>query len=416
MHTNNSIKQTPSNSTFIKEMTISPTNNGALDHLTFAVKDVIDIRGEKISCGNPTWLEMQSPSIKHAPCVETLLANGATCLGRTVLGEFNSGTTGVNHFYGMPPNPKSPERVPGGSSSGSASAVAAGEVDFALGTDVAGSVRIPASFCGIYGMRPSYNSITMEGIKSFSPGFDTVGIFANDLYVLEKVYSVLSGEKSKHVESCKSFYVIEDLMLLIPDEQRQIIYTFITESCDVLNVKPIYIKLSDIHPTAGDADIGISAIFRKLFCSEIWDSLGDWLKQNNILYQKSTYVDFSYMEKISKTDLSNEKKLHQTYSDLLRILLADDALICIPTSPDVAPLRNNTYTKVNEFDYEKLRPLISLASVGGLPQINQPIKSLGSVPLGVSLLAGHGNDLFLIHACKIINENKLSNNLMNKLM
>jgi amidase len=414
MHSNNIFGQMPASTIFIKKMNIPPSKEGILSNLTFAVKDVIDVKDEKISCGNPSWLQMQSPSSKHAECVETLLANGATFLGKTVLGEFNSGSTGVNLFYGMPPNPKSPERVPGGSSSGSASAVAAGLVDFSLGTDVAGSVRIPASFCGIYGMRPSYGSISMEGIKSFSPSFDTLGIFAKDIGVLQQVYSVLSNSKTSEIPDCKFIYIFEDLMLLIPEDQRQIIYKFINESCEFLNLKPTFIKISDIHHSAADIEIGISAIFRRLFCSEIWDSLGNWLNRNNIEYQKTTYVDFSYMEKISKTDLTNEKKLLQTYSDCLRRFLNDNSIIFIPTSPDTAPFRAEKYSKVNEFNYEKLRPLISIASVGGLPQINIPIENSESSPIGISLLAGHNNDLFLINICKLIAEKKFTNSYLNK--
>ena len=119
----------------INKSHVMPTRKGILDNLTFAVKDVIDIKGQKTSCGNPTWLSHQLICEVHAICVEQLLASGAICLGKTVLGEFASGSNGVNHFYGMPKNPKAPDRVPGGSSSGSASIVAEGVVDFSLGTD-----------------------------------------------------------------------------------------------------------------------------------------------------------------------------------------------------------------------------------------------------------------------------------------
>ncbi|MES2217241.1 MAG: amidase family protein, partial [Pseudomonadota bacterium] len=176
-----SFSSKPFDNFFIKKIDVQPTKTGILDNLTFAVKDVIDIQNIKTSCGNPTWLNQQSPATVNATCVQQLLANGAICIGKTVLGEFCSGSTGVNHFYGMPPNPKAPTRVPGGSSSGSASVVAADLVDFSLGTDAAGSTRLPASFCGIYGLRPSDDAISMQGIKSFAPSFDTVGIFARDI-------------------------------------------------------------------------------------------------------------------------------------------------------------------------------------------------------------------------------------------
>jgi amidase len=176
----------------LPKVEIFPEHEGSLDGLTFAVKDVINIKGQKTSCGNPTWLSHHSASQQHARCIQQLLANGAKCLGKTVLGEFCSGSTGMNHFYGMPLNPKAPTRVPGGSSSGSAAIVAADIVDFALGTDSAGSVRVPASFCGVYGFRPSYGVISMEGVQSFAPSFDTVGIFARTIEIIEQVFATLS--------------------------------------------------------------------------------------------------------------------------------------------------------------------------------------------------------------------------------
>jgi amidase len=168
---------------FISETLISPTHEGVLNGLAFAAKDVIDIKGQKTSCGNPTWLEFHPNATHNAEIIDILLSNVGTFIGKTVLGEFCSGSTGVNHFYGMPQNYAAPERVPGGLSSGSASVTSAGIFDFALGTDAAGSVRVPASFCGIFGMRPSYGSIPMVGIKSFAPSFDTVGIFSKDKFL-----------------------------------------------------------------------------------------------------------------------------------------------------------------------------------------------------------------------------------------
>src|SRR5215204_7383070 len=147
-------------SAFVQEIEVDPTGSGPLDGLSFAVKDLIDIGGYKTGCGNPSWGDTHPPASMNAVCVEQLLDAGARCVGKTVSDELAFSLLGENHFYGTPLNPKAPERVPGGSSSGSASAVVCGLVDFALGTDTGGSVRVPANNCGVWGMRPSHGFIS----------------------------------------------------------------------------------------------------------------------------------------------------------------------------------------------------------------------------------------------------------------
>ena len=389
------------NPPLISEVTLTPTRKGILDNLTFAVKDVIDIKGQKTSCGNPTWLKQQFASEVHAICVEQLLASGATCIGKTVLGEFCSGSTGVNHFYGMPQNPKAPDRVPGGSSSGSASIVAAGKVDFALGTDMAGSVRLPASFCGIYGMRPSYGSISMSGVKGFAPSFDTIGIFSKTIDVLDLVLDTLVGRQiGKTIDKISNFYVLEDYLMLANPEQRKLFLQFIDKSCDTFQLKPIYIKLTDLHPDANDNNIGISATFKKILCAEIWTTIGSWAKEVSLEFSKTTFVNFKPMENIDRTTLLESYIQKKIYEAKLNTLLSPSSLLCIPSTPDVAPLRNQKFQQVNEFDYEKLRPLIALSGLGKLPQINIPIESINTPPLGISLLGGYNQDFFLIDSVK----------------
>src|SRR5262245_57237595 len=144
---------------FVATFDLPPTSSGPLDGLSFAVKDLIDIAGQKTGCGNPGWRDLHPAAVAHAPCVEQLLQAGGRCIGKTITDELAFSLLGENHFYGTPLNAQAPDRVPGGSSSGSASAVACGLVDFALGTDTGGSTRVPASNCGIWGFRPSHDFI-----------------------------------------------------------------------------------------------------------------------------------------------------------------------------------------------------------------------------------------------------------------
>ena len=151
---------------------------GPLAGLTCAIKDLFDIAGYVTGGGNPDWHASHEAARRTAPVVQKLLDAGATIVGKTHTDELSRGIFGENAHYGTPINPKAPGRVPGGSSSGSAAAVAGQLVDFALGTDTGGSVRVPASFCGIYGLRPSHGRLPFEGVLPQAPSFDTIGWFA----------------------------------------------------------------------------------------------------------------------------------------------------------------------------------------------------------------------------------------------
>src|SRR5438270_11876793 len=176
---------------FVTTFDLPPTGSGSLDGLCFAVKDVIDVAGCKTGCGNPTWRDSHPTAVAHAVCVEQLLRAGASCVGKAICDELAFSLDGENYFYGTPLNPRAPNRVPGGSSSGSASAVACGLVDFALGTDTGGSIRIPANNCGIFGLRPSHGLASVAGVMPFAPTFDTVGVLAARADVLRAGTRVL---------------------------------------------------------------------------------------------------------------------------------------------------------------------------------------------------------------------------------
>src|SRR3954454_1345095 len=181
---------------FIETFSLAPSKDGPLRGLSFAVKDLIDVAGYRTSCGNPKWLATHPPASVSAVCVDQLLAAGATCIGKTITDEFAFSLLGENFHYGTPLNPAAPDRVPGGSSSGSASAVACGCVDFAVGTDPGGSVRLPASNCGIWGWRPSHGLVSVAGVMPFAPTLDTVGVFTRSVPLLEQVAGVLLARQA----------------------------------------------------------------------------------------------------------------------------------------------------------------------------------------------------------------------------
>src|ERR687889_1730894 len=208
-------------SAFVQELEVDPTGSGPLDGLTFAVKDLIDIGSHKTGCGNPNWRYTHPPATVYAVCVEQLLAAGARCVGKMVTDELAFSLLGENHFYGTPLNPKAPDRVPGGSSSGSASAVARGLVDFALGTDTGGSVRVPASNCGTWGLRPSHGFISVAGVNPFAPTFDTVGILASSAVVLAHIAAVLLGQEPLPHEEPGTVHLLREAFSIADPEVRR---------------------------------------------------------------------------------------------------------------------------------------------------------------------------------------------------
>src|SRR3954464_9967927 len=168
---------------------------GPLSGLTFAAKDIYDIAGHKTGFGSPDWLRTHDAATHTAPTVERLLDAGADMVGRTHTDEMTFSLNGENAHYGTPVNVNAPGRIPGGSSSGSAAAVAGALVDFALGSDTGGAGRGPASFCGGYGIRPTHGRVSLEGACPLASSFDTAGWFARDPGILERVGAVLLEEE-----------------------------------------------------------------------------------------------------------------------------------------------------------------------------------------------------------------------------
>ena len=168
-----------------------PLGSGRLSGLSFAVKDLFDVAGSITTYGNPDWASTHVAASATAPVVTALLQAGARLVGKTKTVELAYGLTGENVWQGTPLNPRAPGRLPGGSSCGSAAAVAAGLVDFALGSDTGGSVRIPASYCGLFGIRPSHGAVSLAGACPLAPSFDTCGWFTRSAALLAGVGEVL---------------------------------------------------------------------------------------------------------------------------------------------------------------------------------------------------------------------------------
>jgi amidase len=395
---------------FVTTLDLSPIGSGPLDGLRFAVKDTIDVAGFKTGCGNPTWRDSHPAAVVHAVCVEQLLRAGARCVGKTISDELAFSLLGENHFYGTPLNAHAPDRVPGGSSSGSASAVACGLVDFALGTDTGGSTRVPASNCGIWGFRPSHGFISVAGVNPLAPSFDTVGVFAQSADVLAKVALVLLAAAPVSPNRPATIHLIREAFALAdPDVQEAI-------SEPLRRLREIFggaVRESSLQELVAD-DAGHSfATSVDSFCviqwAEIESCLGAWIANTRPEFGPEIAASFQLMKQLDRLGVAEAVQRREQYFRSLHEFLGPDDLLCIPTTPALAPRKGDPPRRSSSGSgyYPRTLSLTSVAGMGRLPQVSLPIAQSDGVPVGLSLLARHGQDSFLLQVANTIDRTNL---------
>jgi len=362
-----------------------------LDGLSFSVKDVFALKGYKNTAGNPDWLRTHEPADKTAAVVETLLQAGATMKGTTHTDELMYSLNGENFHYGTPDNPKAPGHIPGGSSSGSAVAASAGMVDFTLGTDTGGSVRIPSSYCGIYGIRPTHGAVSVEGLIPLAKSFDTVGWMAKDSEMLLKVGEVLLPDQSSEGESFSNFILAEDAWALAEDETSRKFDEFIGVLNQVGYVKKAPISAEGLSVWADT--------FRIIQAIEIWEEHGDWVESVEPKFGPGISDRFTWASTLDKSEHSYQFELREEVRRKLSLLLGTDGVIVIPTAPAPAPLKGLSDKELEE-RRTKTMQLSCIAGLAGLPQVTLPVAEVDGKPVGLSLIANHNQDLRLLKLAK----------------
>lgn len=369
-----------------KNISLKPIKRGNLDGLTFAVKDVFTIKDYLSSAGNPDWLSSHPPAKETAPVITSLLNNGARLQGTTITDELMYSLNGENFHYGTPVNPKSPKRIPGGSSSGSAVTVAAKQTDFSLGTDTGGSIRIPSSYCGIYGIRPSHGVVNIEGVIPLAKSFDTVGWMANDAEILNEVGKVLLPVQRDG--SFTRFIMGSDAWALADQEVHKAF-------------APLLEKLEQSVPnyvTTVIAEEGLhewSEVFRMLQGREIWQEHGEWIQKAKPTFGPGIAERFKWASTIKDEDLAPYHQLRRKIQQRMEELLKDDAVLIIPTAPGIAPLLNLPVYELEERRKQTFQ-LCCIAGLTGFPQVNIPLTTSNGVPVGLSFIAGRNQDRNLL--------------------
>ncbi len=359
--------------------------SGPLSGLTFGLKDLYDVAGHKTGFGSPDWLRTHAAATAHAFVTQRMLESGATLVGKTHTEEMAFSLSGENAHYGTPVNIAAPGRIPGGSSSGSAAAVAGGLVDFAIGSDTGGSVRAPASFCGIYGIRPTHGRISMAGACPLAPMFDSCGWFARDATMLARVGDVLLGGTAA---SPGRVLIAQDAFDYAVPEAAEALQPALARVTAVLGAAD--------HVTVSDEGLADwYDVFRVLQFGNIWATHGEWVTRVRPTFGPIIQQRFEATAKITDDEVTRMTARRRDIVARLDSVLADNAILLLPTAPDIAPLLNSSPDNTAAFRTRALG-LLCMAGLGGLPQVSLPFATLHGCPLGLSMIAARGNDEMLL--------------------
>jgi len=366
--------------------TRAPLGSGRLSGLTFAVKDLFDVAGATTAYGNPDWARTHRPAEATAPVVLGLLQAGARLEGKTKTVELAYGLTGENVWYGTPINPAVPDRFPGGSSCGSAAAVAGHLVDFALGSDTGGSVRIPASYCGLFGIRPTAGAISLAGTCPLAPSLDTPGWFTRSASLLAGVGDVLLPASRQGADG----------PLLRVEEAWVNAQPGVAEA-----LRPALEKLEHIRGRA----IGVRLVpegldtlfghFRAVQAEEAWAALGGWVEETAPRFGPGVAERFAAAKATAPADAAPGRAFRRMLQARIRPLLSGGAVLIYPTSPCPAPLLTSGLPEQDAVRRATMG-VTAIAGFCGLPEVTLPAGTVNGAPVGLSLVAGQGQDRALL--------------------
>ena len=373
------------------KFSIAGQAGGPLAGLKFAAKDLFNVAGHPTGAGNPSWLATHPVPTQHSAVVAQLLQAGATLMGKVLTDELAYSLHGDNTHYGTPINSRYPERVTGGSSSGSAAAVSAGLVDFALGTDTGGSTRVPASYCGLWGLRTTHGLVSNQGLVPLHPSFDTATWLATEGEVFERVGRVLLPSSSytpRRLLLPLDAWELADEIFSIPLQRAR------DALAHQLSVVPEGLRV------AGDTGL---AAWRQTYVTagafEGWQVHGDWITQTQPVFAPAIASRWKAASQVTAEASAAARATQAQIRTQVHQLLGTDGLLLLPSAASLAPLRNADPADV---DAVRLRTMAitCIAGLCGLPQISLPVRTAGGDILGVSLLGPAGSDLALIQLAR----------------
>lgn len=367
---------------------IEGATDGPLAGLRFAAKDVFDVAGQPTGAGNPVWLASHPVPTRHSALVQQVLGTGATLCGKVISDELAYSIHGHNLHYGMPLNSAAPERIPGGSSSGSVAAVAARLVDFALGTDTGGSTRVPASYCGVWGLRTTHGLVSREGLVPLHDSFDTATWFAHDAGTFERVARALLP--------ATPFAAVRAVVLQDAAAEAD---------AEVAALLPrVREVLARILPQgAGEATAAQGSSledWRRHYVAwgahEAWQAHGAWIAANASGFEDAIAGRWQAASEVTAEAAGAARAAGQAARAQVRALVGNGTVLIVPSAASVAPLRSAGGTEIDAIRARTLR-ICCIAGLAGLPQVSLPLATAGGLPAGVSLIGPAGSDLALVH-------------------
>src|SRR5262245_10878897 len=364
---------------------LSGAGAGPLAGLSAAVKDMYDIAGYRTGGGNPDWLDAQAPATSTAAAVVRLLEAGATIIGKTICDEFFYSVSGANAHYGTPIHPRAPGRLPGGSSSGSASATAAGVCDFALGSDTGGSVRIPAANCGLYGLRPTLGRVDLSGAMAMAPSFDTGGWFASGPGVFRRVGEVLL--QGTRTEAPVTRVVILDDAFENADPEVAVLLHAVLAAGGLPQA---------LHERAAHEHIDEwREAFRIIQGYEIWRLYGRFIETTAPALGPGIRERLAFAATVTDRAAKAARRVKAQASQRMRTLAIPGTILALPTAPSIAPVIDSDMALLESYRVRVMR-LTCLAGLSGLPQVAIPVGTVSGCPVSLSFIGWAGGDEALL--------------------
>ena len=369
---------------------------GPLAGLSFGVKDLFHVAGYPTSGGQPLLLALLGVQDRTAPTVRKLLDAGARFAGKTVTDELAFSMNGQNAHFGAPVNGAAPDRICGGSSSGSASAVSNRLCDFALGTDTGGSVRAPASHCGLVGIRPTHGRISLQDVLDLAPSLDTCGWFARDVATFGRVADVLLDADPAPLPASVRLLAPTDLWPLATPAATDALQPIRSRIEDILGpARPVQVVLEDMDTMYWR--------FRHLQGHESWQTDGPFLQRFRPPLGPGVAQRFAWSAEVTDAQVLAARAYRTQFRARLADLLGTDGVLLMPTMPDIAPLTSESEAGLEDYRNRAIRLLCS-AGLSGFPQLSLPLARRDGAPLGISLLGPAGSDRSLVQLAERITQ------------
>ncbi len=367
---------------------VAHAGSGPLAGLTFAVKDLFDVAGYPTGGGNPLLLAASGVKMSTAPTVQILLDAGARFVGKTHTDELAFSMNGKNAHFGTPVNGGAPERIPGGSSSGSAAAVSNRLCDFALGTDTGGSVRAPANHCGLFGIRPTHGRISLERCLDLAPSFDTCGFFTRDARTFGRVADVLLGEDASPLPARVRLLRPTDVWSLLADDVA-------------VALAPALARVEEVAGSAQPCAAVLDSFdamywsFRYLQGREAWQVDRPFIERFAPPLGPGVAERFAWARQVTDAQVIGAAHFCDKFRGHMAELIGSDGVLVMPTMPDVAPLLAADEGELEAYRDAAIR-MLCISGLSGFPQVTLPLASRLGAPLGISLLGPAGSDRSLV--------------------